>query len=75
MPIDWHPLVIPNHKRPGDTFANPLVIEWLMSFPTGWVSDVEGVTIQNKNKLLGNAVAPHQGALALAQLVDARDRA
>lgn len=69
------PLVVPNPKREGDTLVNPAYPEWMMSLPAGHVSEVEGITIQNKLKLIGNAVAPDQAVLALGQLVSEKDRA
>jgi DNA (cytosine-5)-methyltransferase 1 len=67
------PLVTPNPKRAGDTLVNPAVVEWLMSFPYGFVSEVPDITVKNKLKLLGNAVAPYQAAHAITALA-ARSR-
>lgn len=40
----------------------PEFVEWMMGFPIGWT---EGVARTNRLRLLGNAVVPQQGALAL----------
>lgn len=41
-------------------------VEWMMGFPPGWVDDI----LPNRRalRLLGNAVVPHQSALALRML-------
>jgi DNA (cytosine-5)-methyltransferase 1 len=44
--------------------------EWMMGYPVGWVSDLEGFTEEDVRKMMGNAVAPPQGRLALNLLLD-----
>lgn len=39
-----------------------------MGLPEGWVTDVPGLTRNEKLKLLGNGVVPQQAALALRLL-------
>lgn len=43
----------------------PEFVEWMMGFPTGWT---EGVARTHRLRMLGNAVVPHQGTLALRLL-------
>ena len=40
-----------------------------MGLPTGWVTDVPGLTRNQMLKLLGNGVVPQQGAAALTALL------
>lgn len=47
----------------------PQFTEWLMGYPVGWVSDLPGFTDEDVRKMMGNAVAPPQGRLALKLLL------
>jgi DNA (cytosine-5)-methyltransferase 1 len=44
-------------------------VEWLMGLPAGWVTDVPGLTSNQRLRLLGNGVVPQQGAAALVHLL------
>lgn len=48
---------------------NPQFTEWIMGFPVGWASEVAGLTDEDVRKMMGNAVAPPQGELALRLLL------
>lgn len=43
----------------------PEFVEWMMGFPVGWT---EGASRTARLRMLGNAVCPQQGALALELL-------
>jgi hypothetical protein len=43
----------------------PEFVEWMMGFPVGWT---EGERNTARLRMLGNAVCPQQGALALGLL-------
>lgn len=43
----------------------PEFVEWLMGFPIGWT---EGPARTNRLRMLGNAVVPRQGHLAILLL-------
>ena len=43
----------------------PEFVEWMMNFPIGWT---EGVARTHRLRMLGNAVLPAQGVLALSLL-------
>ena len=40
-----------------------------MGLPDGWVTDVDGLSINNQLKALGNGVVPQQAALAVSVLL------
>lgn len=44
---------------------NPRFSEWVMGLPSGWVTDVPGITSAQQLKMLGNGVVPQQALLAL----------
>lgn len=46
----------------------PEFVEWMMGFPAGWV---HGAKRTHALRMLGNAVVPQQGALAVRLLRDA----
>lgn len=46
----------------------PAFVEWLMGFPTGWVTDLS-LPRTAQLRALGNAVVPHQAAHALRLLL------
>ncbi len=43
-------------------------VEWMMGLPTGWVTDVPGITRNEALKALGNGVVPQQAAAALREM-------
>ena len=45
-------------------------VEWLMGLPPGWVTQVPGLTRNQKLKALGNGVVPQQSAYALQHLLN-----
>jgi DNA (cytosine-5)-methyltransferase 1 len=47
---------------------NPALVEWMMGFPTGWVTDLD-LTRTQMLKCLGNAVVPQQAAYAVTELL------
>ena len=57
----------PRPTEPGRTGErlSPRFVEWMQGLPDGWVTDVPGLTRNEKLKLLGNGVVPQQAALAL----------
>ena len=44
-------------------------VEWLMGLPSGWVSDVPGVSYSAQIRALGNGVCPPQALVALMHLL------
>lgn len=46
----------------------PEFVEWMMGLPDGWT---EGPARTHRLRMLGNAVVPQQGALALRLLTGA----
>lgn len=60
------------HPRFPNTRAatNPEFIEWMMGLPPGWVTQVPGLTRNQKLKALGNGVVPAQAAYALNHLLN-----
>ena len=46
---------------------NPVLVEWMMGLPDGWVTGT-GIPRSQQLKALGNGVVPQQAALALALL-------
>jgi DNA (cytosine-5)-methyltransferase 1 len=62
----------PAPVEPGRSGArlSPSFVEWLMGLPEGWVTDVPRLTRNQQLGILGNGVVPHQGAAALAHLID-----
>lgn len=61
----------PTERRPrsGLERLSPRFVEWLMGLPDGWVTDVDGLSINNQLKALGNGVVPQQAALAVSVLL------
>lgn len=43
--------------------------EWMMGWPPGWVTDVEGISRNDKLRIIGNGVVPQQAAAALSWLL------
>lgn len=62
----------PNPTEP-NTKGNPRLAapfsEWMMGFPPGHITGVEGITRSNQLKIIGNGVVPQQAASALRQLL------
>ncbi|MFC0436644.1 DNA cytosine methyltransferase [Kutzneria buriramensis] len=56
--------------RSGRPRLNPVFMEWLMGLPDGWVTDVPGLTDDDKRRVLGNGVVPRQAVAALHWLLD-----
>ena len=44
-------------------------VEWLMGLPSGWVTDVPGLTRNQQLHALGNGVVPQQAAFAIRMLL------
>ena len=59
----------PPPRADKDMGLNPAFAEWLMGFDEGWVTDIIKSRTQSID-LLGNAVCPQQGLLALQLLQD-----
>ena len=57
---------------------NPMFVEWMMGFPTGWVTDVLPPNANGRSapalRCLGNAVVPHVVAAVLADSRSNRGR-
>lgn len=47
---------------------NPRFNEWAMGLPSGWVTDVPGISHAQQLKMLGNGVVPQQALLGLELL-------
>jgi DNA (cytosine-5)-methyltransferase 1 len=45
--------------------------EWLMGAPEGWITDIPGITWNEKIKACGNGVVPQQAAAALKDMLTA----
>jgi DNA (cytosine-5)-methyltransferase 1 len=50
----------------GNPRLTPSFSEWLMGWPAGWVTDVEGVDRRSQMRICGNGVVPQQAYAALA---------
>ncbi|MEU4514012.1 DNA cytosine methyltransferase [Nonomuraea wenchangensis] len=55
--------------RGGRPRLSPRLAEWLMGLPSGWVTDVPGISYNGQLRLIGNGVVPRQGAAAVAALL------
>jgi len=56
--------------EPGsDDLVNPQFVEWMMGLPAGWVTDVPGLSREQKLRALGEGVVPQQAELALRLLM------
>lgn len=62
----------PNPTEP-NTKGNPRLAaafsEWMMGFPSGHITEIDGITRSNQLKIIGNGVVPQQAASALRQLL------
>lgn len=54
----------------GGLNSNPVLVEWLMGLPRGWVSEVAGLDDAARLHLLGNGVMPAQARHALTWLLE-----
>lgn len=66
----WEALVGPapaptKPGRNGRPKLNPEFASWMMGAPTGWITDVPGVTDNEALKMAGNGVVPQQAAAAI----------
>ena len=57
----------PNTK--GNPRLNPAFSEWMMGWPDGWVTDVDGISRNDKLRIIGNGVCPQQAHAALQWLL------
>ena len=58
------PPTVPGEK--GKPRLSPVLVEWLMGFPEGWVTGADlGIARTQQLKMLGNSVVQHQALLAL----------
>jgi DNA (cytosine-5)-methyltransferase 1 len=66
------PAPAPAEPGPGGrTRLSAAFAEWLMALPPGWVTAVPGIPRTGQLRLLGNGVAPPQGARAIGLLIQA----
>lgn len=63
------PPIQPSKK--GTPQLSPRFSEWMMGLPEGHVTEVPGLTRNEKLKILGNGVVPAQAAAAVAHLLNA----
>ena len=64
----WEQTIGRPAPSPTDTKGlNPVLVEWMMGLPEGWVTDL-GLSRTAQLKMLGNGVVPQQAALALTIL-------
>lgn len=47
---------------------NPVLVEWMMGLPEGWVTDTPSLSRSQQLKILGNGVVPQQAREAFRQL-------
>jgi DNA (cytosine-5)-methyltransferase 1 len=55
--------------RTGNPRLNPQLVEWMMGWPPGHVTNVPGVTDPQALRICGNGVVPQQAAAALTWLL------
>lgn len=55
--------------RTGNPRLNPELVEWMMGWPAGHVTDVPGVTDVQALRIGGNGVVPQQAAAATRALL------
>jgi DNA (cytosine-5)-methyltransferase 1 len=53
----------------GGQVLNPRLPEWMQGLPDGWVTQVPGLSRNQKLKAIGNGVGPLQAAFGLAGLL------
>jgi len=56
--------------RNGNPRLAPPFSEWLIGWPTGWVTAVDGITRNDRLRIIGNGVVPQQATHALTLLLD-----
>jgi len=49
---------------------SPKFTEWMMGLPSGWITDVPGITRNEALRACGGGVVPQQGYAAISYLVD-----
>ena len=57
----------PNNK--GNPRLNPAFSEWMMGWPAGWVTDIEGISRNDQLRIIGNGVVPQCAEAALRHLL------
>lgn len=65
----WEALTRPAPEPLRDGRLNPAFSEWVMGFPVGWATGIEGLSDSELLKMFGNAVSPQQAELALRTLI------
>ena len=63
------PPTVPGARGFAKPRINPAFSEWMMGWPAGWVTDVEGVKRVNQLRIIGNGVVSRQAAYALRLLL------
>lgn len=56
--------------RSGQPKLSPVFVEWLMGLANGWVTGVDGVSVNEALKMLGNGVVPQQAKAAIGYLME-----
>lgn len=70
--VTGRPAPAPTHPgRGGVPRLSPLLPEWMMGLPEGWVTDVPGLSGNDMLRLLGNGVVVQQAAAAYSLLLAA----
>jgi DNA (cytosine-5)-methyltransferase 1 len=65
------PAPAPTEPGPsGNHRLSPLLTEWMMGLPAGWITDVPEITRNEALKLCGNGVVPQQAAAAIRFLLN-----
>ncbi len=62
------PVPTVNGARGGPQLS-PVFVEWLMGWPSGWVTGVSGLSRVDQLRILGNGVVPQQAKFALRYLL------
>jgi DNA (cytosine-5)-methyltransferase 1 len=69
--LTGQPVPVPTEpSRNGKPRLNPAFSEWLLGWPAGWVTGVEGLNRTAQLTCIGNGVVPQQAAFALRTLVE-----
>lgn len=56
-------------NRSGNPRLNPAFSEWMMGWPSGWVTAVDGISRNDKLRIIGNGVCPQQAMFAFQRLL------